>query len=82
VQESGYNRRTLQALAAAGKIPGATKPAGLWVFDVVKFREWIKAGEPTQCRTIETFSSARGYGGISEKSTASEYDEAYERALL
>jgi hypothetical protein len=39
---SGLSKRTLQSLAAHGRIPGAGKPAGRWTFDVMELREWSR----------------------------------------
>jgi hypothetical protein len=42
---AGIPKRTLQAFAAAGGIPGAGKPAGRWTFDVEELRRWARKGE-------------------------------------
>lgn len=44
----GGNTRTVQALAARGQIPGASKLGGLWYFDEAAFRKWVKDGERCQ----------------------------------
>lgn len=47
---SGMSKRTLQHLAAAGRIPGATKPAGRWLFDVARLEQWLAAAVPVKAR--------------------------------
>jgi hypothetical protein len=39
---AGIPKRTLQAFAASGGIPGAGKPAGRWTFDVEELRRWAR----------------------------------------
>ncbi len=41
MEETGLSLRTVQSLAAQGKIPGAAKLGGRWTFDLVKLRKWI-----------------------------------------
>jgi phage terminase Nu1 subunit (DNA packaging protein) len=43
----GVEVRTVQALASRGEVPGAAKIGGLWTFDEVALRNWIR--ERTTC---------------------------------
>ena len=45
---TGETRRTLQALAAAGRIPGAVKERGQWIFDESALRRWLESGKPAK----------------------------------
>jgi hypothetical protein len=74
---AGIPKRTLQAFAAAGGIPGAGKPAGRWTFDVEELRRWArKVNRKAPC-PISTSAVKRG--GRVSRSAASNIDEAYER---
>lgn len=42
---TGLKRRTLQAMAAAGRVPGAAKLGGIWSFDVERLRGWLRDQE-------------------------------------
>lgn len=42
---TGLPARTVQNLAASGKIPGAAKLGGLWTFDRARLRGWIRERE-------------------------------------
>jgi excisionase family DNA binding protein len=49
----GIPRRTVQALAARGELPGAAKIGRLWTFDIEKLRRLVRQ------RERETWQSAR-----------------------
>lgn len=64
----GGTQRTVQALAARGQIPGASKVGGLWYFDEAAFRQWIKDKErcPRDRRLLNTpTGEAASYGRAS-----------------
>jgi hypothetical protein len=74
---AGIPKRTLQAFAASGGIPGVGKPAGRWTFDVNELRQWArKVNRKAPC-PISTSAGKRG--GRVSRSTVSNTDEAYER---
>lgn len=60
----GGNMRTVQALAARGQIPGASKLGGLWYFDEAAFRKWVKDGERCQQRHQNTHIGGEGPYGL------------------
>ncbi len=74
---AGIPRRTLQAFAAAGGIPGAGKPAGRWTFDVEQLRRWARTVSRKAPCPIST--SAVKHGGRVSRCAGSNTDEAYER---
>jgi hypothetical protein len=74
---AGIPKRTLQAFAASGGIPGAGKPAGRWTFDVEELRRWArKVNRKAPC-PISTNAVRRG--GRVSRFSASNTDEVYER---
>src|SRR6185503_10487433 len=76
---AGIPKRTLQAFAASGGIPGAAKPAGRWTFDVEELRHWArKVNRKAPC-PISTNAGKRG--GRVSRSVGSNTDEAYARLL-
>ena len=57
---TGLSRRTLQDLAPS--IPGASKPAGRWLFAVAELRAWVtRTTKGPSCR--KTYTSAQAYTG-------------------
>lgn len=46
----GLTIRGVTKMAAAGKVPGATKLGGVWRFDPDKIEYWIRAGQPRPWR--------------------------------
>jgi hypothetical protein len=76
---AGIPKRTLQAFAAAGGIPGAGKPAGRWTFDVEQLRRWARTVNRKAPCPIST--SAAKPGGRVSRCVASNTDEAYARLL-
>jgi hypothetical protein len=93
VQITGETERTLQAAAAAGRIPGASKPFKCWTFDEAKLRRWIAEEEQKSCRkSLEadedrsagqrTRSSAAKRGGRGSRSPAGSSEERYQQAML
>ena len=76
---AGVPKRTLQAFAASGGIPGAGKPAGRWTFDVNELRQWArKVSRKAPC-PISTNAGKRG--GRVSRSPATNTDEAYAQLL-
>jgi hypothetical protein len=51
---TGERERTLQALAAQGRIPGAAKLSRCWTFDERKLLAWVKQKEREreQCQSV------------------------------
>lgn len=80
---TGLSTRTIQNLAAQGKIPGAAKLAGQWTFDLARLRRWVRQLEgETACRGNPTTSTGEEEPGTPGfRSTAETTDEAYERLL-
>lgn len=75
---TGLSRRTLQDLAPS--IPGASKPAGRWLFAVAELRAWVtRTTKGPSCR--KTSTSAPVYTGRGSKFGASNTAKAYERVL-
>lgn len=75
---TGMSRRTLQDLAPS--IPGASKPAGRWLFVVSELRAWVtRTTKGTSCRKTSTYE--RVYTGRASRSAAGNTDKAYERVL-
>ena|SRR4249919_378889 len=74
---AGIPKRTLQAFAAAGDVPGAGKPKGRWTFDVEMLRRWVRTvNGKTPCRT---YTSAGASTGRVSRSQGRNIEEAYER---
>ncbi|WP_267348737.1 hypothetical protein [Sphingomonas sp. GM_Shp_2] len=74
---TGMSRRTLQSLAPS--IPGASKPAGRWLFAVAELRAWVTRTTRSSCRKIST-SAPASFGRVS-RSTGRNTAKAYERVL-
>lgn len=75
---TGMSRRTLQDLAPS--IPGASKPAGRWLFVVSELRAWVtRTTRRTSCRKTYTFE--KEYTGRGSRSAARNTDKAYEHVL-
>jgi hypothetical protein len=80
---TGYKPRLLQAMAAAGKIPGASKPEGArcWTFDLAMLRAWIKSGERQPERHPRAATGAGRSCGVEPRSPAGNTDGRYERMM-
>ena len=75
---TGLSRRTLQDLAPS--IPGASKPAGRWLFAVAELRAWVtRTTKRPTCR--KTYTSAQAYTGRGSNAAVSNTAKAYERVL-
>jgi hypothetical protein len=88
IEITGESERTLQAAAARGEIPGASKPCKCWTFDERELRAWIERGKPCQSddRTEmsgrqRTRSSAAKSGGRASRLAAGSSEEAYRQAM-
>src|SRR5580698_3051210 len=60
--------RHIQSLAASGKIPGAAKLGGVWTFDPVQVRAWIRSQEQA-CQRNSRPTAIRGtalFGDVSK----------------
>jgi hypothetical protein len=86
---TGESERTLQALAARGKIPGASKPSKCWTFDVVELRNWVELGKPCQSDKLteamsvrqRTRSNTARSGERASRSPTGSSEEAYQQAM-
>lgn len=56
----GWSLRGAQALAAQGKIPGATMLGGRWSFDPVKLKQWIEDLENATAQLASARPSRKG----------------------
>lgn len=81
---TGENVRTLQALAAAGRVPGAAKLSRNWTFDIADLRIWIRRRKAETCQNARRRKTATGagpsYGGNS-RSVERSSDGAYEQTM-
>jgi hypothetical protein len=88
----GESERTLQAAAARGDIPGASKPFKCWTFDEAKLRAWLASKERKPCRIDQeeaedrrsrqaTRTSAAASIGRVSRSPANSSEEVYRRAM-
>jgi len=75
---TGLEKRTLQALASAGRIPGASKLGGVWTFDEPTLRRWARNGE-SKWRGTSTGAERRGGADFKpmEPSTAKAYERLF-----
>lgn len=81
---TGKRRRTIQALAAAGKIPGAAKLGGQWSFDERRLRGWVSEQEMEPWQDDRPRRAATGgatHSGRGKWSRVSSDDGAYEQAM-
>ena len=75
---TGMSRRTLQSLAPS--IPGASKPAGRWLFAVAELRAWVtRTTKRPTCQ--KTYTSAPAYTGRGSKFAGKNTAKAYEHVL-
>jgi hypothetical protein len=75
--------RKVQELAVAGKLPGAAKLGGVWTFNALRVRAWIRERERVcleqagETRNSSTSAATRG-GGVSslpDESIALAYEQ-------
>lgn len=80
----GVPARTVQALAAAGELPGSAKIGRRWTFDEAALRRWVAEKERETCRSEmprrTAIGAAMSCGGAS-RSAARNSDGAYEQAM-
>ncbi len=76
--KTGLSKRTVQAMASRGQIPGAAKLGSTWTFDKLKLARWIKNREAA-CRTISTREA--GYGMAAFKWQAGTFDGPLKQRL-
>lgn len=76
---SGLSKRTLQDLAPT--IPGASKPAGRWIFIIPDLRAWSQRINRKTGLCRKTSISGTGSIGRVSRSMGSNIDKAYELAL-
>jgi phage terminase Nu1 subunit (DNA packaging protein) len=60
MDKTGLSRRTVQAMAARGQIPGAAKFGKLWTFDRMKLARWIRDKE-RECQSQATSTSVTAF---------------------
>ncbi len=81
----GLPRRTVQSMAAAGKIPGAVRLAGSrrWTFNLDLMRRWIERQEMDARRERDHLMPRVGFGpkSIVRTTTLSNSSDAYELAM-
>jgi excisionase family DNA binding protein len=67
----GIPRRTVQALAARGELPGAAKFGRRWTFELEKLRRYIRTKERQQCGNQKLQPAATGAAPPSGVASAS-----------
>jgi hypothetical protein len=79
----GVSSKTLLKLARQGKVPGAVELVqGLWRFEKMRLRDWIRRREAMTCRDAEITSTRGTALGTPEfRSVGATYDAAYEQLL-
>ncbi|WP_439571217.1 helix-turn-helix domain-containing protein [Sphingomonas sp.] len=79
---TGLSNRTLQDLASRGAIPGASKPAGRWLFEIAELRRWVaRVNRTAQAQWQRTSTSGTASIGRASRSPASNTAKAYEHVL-
>lgn len=73
--------RKVQEMAAAGAIPGAAKLGGIWTFDPIRVRAWIREQERTCLAKQETSTRATASGGDGSRSPDESIEAAYEQLI-
>lgn len=73
--------RKVQELAIAGKLPGAAKLGGVWTFDPLRLRAWIREREDACHGNPEISISVAQHGGAASRSPAASIEAAYERLI-
>ena len=81
---TGKSDRALQAMALAGKVPGAAKIGGEWTFDEATLRAWVKELEVPQwlAKPLPTRSGAVQSYGAGSKLRAKSIGGHYEQGQL
>lgn len=74
--------RQVQSLASSGKIPGAAKLGGVWTFDPVQIRAWIRRQEQS-CQRNSRPTATRGTASSGDVLSLPDenIDEAFERLI-
>lgn len=75
----GISTRTVQALAASGRLPGAAIFGRVWTFDRIKLRQFIEMKE-TECANRIYIKGPKS-GGCAPPSAVSNTEKAYEQAI-
>jgi predicted DNA-binding transcriptional regulator AlpA len=75
--------RQIQAMAAAGKIPGAARLGGVWSFDLAKIDAWVRAAEREAIRQDYKFTTREVLSPQNKSSIPPDQsiDAAYQRLL-
>lgn len=76
--------RKVQELSAAGKIPSAAKLGGVWTYDPIIVRRWIKQSEQTSWRLQSDqppSTNVAKRGGDAAKLPESSIDQRYEQVI-
>jgi excisionase family DNA binding protein len=75
----GVAPRTIQAMVARGRLPGAAKIGGVLTFDESKLRRYLD-GEEARCR-MSICTDAERSGGCEPPSPAESSARAYEQMM-
>lgn len=81
VSVTGMKRRTLQHLAAGGRIPGAAKPAGRWTFDLLLLRNWAQTKNMEILKWQKTYTRGTASTGRALLCVDKHTDAAYRLVL-
>jgi len=74
--------RQIQNMAASGRIPGAAKLGGVWIFDPHQIDVWIKAQEQACQRNFRRIATgAMAQSGVVSSSPKESIDEAFEQLI-
>jgi len=81
---TGKSKRALQAMALAGKVPGAAKIGGEWTFNEATLRAWVEELEIPQCpaKPLRIRSGAARSSGVGSRSRARSTGGAYEQTMV
>src|SRR5690242_2810429 len=80
---TGLSLRTVQMMAAAGKIPSAAQLGRTWTFDELVVRRWLKEQETPACNEMRptqtpTSTELATHGILRSRSEDSKYASLYE----
>lgn len=73
--------RQIQDMAAKGDIPGAAKLGGVWTFDPLRVRAWIREEQRKCLANPKTSTSGAIPGGDVSVSPDENIEEAYEQLI-
>ena len=70
VSRLGLEARTVRDMAAAGEIPGAAKPRGVWTFDIALLDAFVSEKEREACQNATHARPLKAASGGTAFSTA------------